>query len=238
MKVAVLGGSFNPVHEGHVALAKSVCEELGYDRLLFVPSFYPPHKIISGAPSDEDRVKMLSLACLSDSRFEVECCELDRKGISYTWDTVCFLEQKYSGNLSAKIGLVLGQDLAAEYYKWKNAEQLAQKTDIILARRPEEILSPTADSSKAGFLNAGEENRSGKAETAVNVPRGPYTGIIASDQMLEDFPYPHKILKNPLLPVSSTQIRQKISSGRDWRDLVPFEVYCYIRKRKLYGYKA
>ena len=121
MKIAVLGGSFNPVHKGHLLLADSVCTQLGYDKLLFIPVSAPPHKIIKNAASSFDRLKMLQLACEDDFRFAVDSCEIDRGGISYTWDTVCFLEHKYAEQLSAKIGLIVGQDLAAEFSKWKNA---------------------------------------------------------------------------------------------------------------------
>ena len=103
MRIAILGGTFNPVHNGHVLLASSVCETFGYDKLLFVPSFLPPHKIASGLVSVENRLEMLELACEADPRFEVERCEIDRGGISYTWETVCFIEEKYHAELEGKI---------------------------------------------------------------------------------------------------------------------------------------
>lgn len=217
MKIAILGGSFNPVHIGHLALAKSVCDELSYDKILFVPTFQPPHKIIKDAASAQDRLEMLRLACLSDSHFETESCEIDRGGISYTYDTICYLEDKYAGELSSKIGLIFGQDLVAEFSKWNRADELAQKTDIILARRPKEDKPSSTD--------------------VENLPFGNYTGVCATDKMLESFSYPHFLLKNFLLPISSTKIRMEISSNGKWSDLVPKEVCEYIKQRKLYGYK-
>ena len=216
MKIAILGGSFNPVHCGHLALAEDVCDELGYDKMLFIPVFQPPHKIIKDAADGTDRLEMLKIACSGDSRFEAESCELDRGGVSYTYDTVLFLQKKYEGKLDAKIGLVFGQDLAAEFYKWNHADEISRIADIILARRPSEH---TVQSE------------------VENQPSGEYTGIAATDEMLLQFPYAHTLLKNPLMPVSSTDIRRRIASGKTWRNLVPDGVYRYIKERKLYGYK-
>ena len=102
MKIAVLGGSFNPVHIGHLVLADCVCQELGYDKVLFVPCFLPPHKEMADAAPAEQRLKMVELAVKSDSRFEAEGYEIRKKGISYTWDTVCSLEKNMQVSLRIK----------------------------------------------------------------------------------------------------------------------------------------
>lgn len=222
MKIAIFGGSFNPVHKGHLALAECVCNTFGYDKLLFVPASEPPHKIVTVSALAEDRLQMLRLACEADSRFEVETCEIERGGISYTWDTVCYIEEKYSAVLEGKPGLVVGQDLSAEFGKWKNAAKLADKTDIILAHRPRDEQS-------------GENCISGKK--ASNKNRGQFAGVFATEEMLNAFPYPHKIIYNPLIDISSTGIREKIENKEDLSGLVPEKVYCYIKQRKLYGYK-
>ena len=99
MKIAVLGGSFNPIHVGHLVLADEVCSTLGYDRVLFIPAFVPPHKEMTGGFSARDRLEMTRLACEGDERFETESCEIDRGGVSYTYDTICYLEEKYSSEL-------------------------------------------------------------------------------------------------------------------------------------------
>ncbi len=225
MKIAILGGTFNPVHTGHVLLARSVCDTFGYDKILFVPSFMPPHKIVTESVSVEDRLNMLALACEEDSRFEVEKCEIERGGISYTWDTVCYIEEKYSAVLEGKLGLIIGQDLSAEFSKWKNAGQLAEKTDLILSHRPNEDNVFEAEVQKDGF------------SSFENKHRGDFSGEFATEEMLKEFPYPHRILYNPLFKVSSTDIRALAAAGKDFSGLVPEKVYCYIRNRKLYGYR-
>ena len=133
MKVAVLGGSFNPVHIGHLALADEICVSLGYDKVLFVPVFSPPHKTMNEALPPEKRTEMVELACQDDPRFKMEPCEIQRGGVSYTYDTICFIEEKYKPE---KIGLVIGRDLFSTFHLWKNAALLAKKCELILAERP------------------------------------------------------------------------------------------------------
>lgn len=136
MRLAVLGGSFNPVHNGHLSLAKDVHEILGYDRILFVPANLPPHKRLAGGATSADRIEMLRLALANLDYVAVEDCELVRGGVSYTIETIEWLEQKYASVLEGKIGLVIGQDLAAGFGSWRDAARLAEITDIILAGRP------------------------------------------------------------------------------------------------------
>ena len=135
MKIAILGGSFNPVHIGHLALADDVCCSLKYDLVLFVPVSRPPHKIMEGEESGSDRYEMVRLACSGNSSLRPESCELDRGGVSYTYDTIRILQKKYAEKLDGKIGLIIGQELAAEFQKWYRAEDIAKEVDIILAYR-------------------------------------------------------------------------------------------------------
>ena len=158
MKIAMLGGSFNPIHIGHLILADSVCKNLGYDKILFVPTANPPHKELSCDVATSDRFEMTRLAVLGDERFEAEGCEIERGGDSYTYDTICFLEQKYASVLTGKIGLVMGEDLIADYDKWYRAPELAQKTDLILAVRPKD------SELKAEFQNSPTEKYGKKPE--------------------------------------------------------------------------
>ena len=214
MKIAMLGGSFNPIHIGHLILADSVCKNLSYDKIIFVPTFCPPHKEMSCNISGEERLEMVKRAVCADKRFEADSCELDRGGISYTWDTVCFLEEKYRSVLTGKIGLIFGEDLIADYDKWHRAAELAQKADIILACRPED------SGLKAEFQNS----------PAGKFGKSPMKGVNR-----ENFPYPHKIVQNPKIEVSSSEIRQKVAEGDAWRYLVSPSVFEYIIERNLYA---
>ena len=144
MRLAILGGSFNPVHNGHIALAFALKNKLAFDRVLFVPASSPPHKELTAGASPIDRLEMLALAAAEANReagedfIGVDDCELLRGGVSYSIDTIEWLEKKYEGVISGKIGLALGQDLAAGFGTWKRADELALKADLILARRADD----------------------------------------------------------------------------------------------------
>ena len=190
MKLAIFGGTFNPVHTGHLALVDDVRNTLGYDLILLVPANIPPHKDLADGASAADRLAMLRLATDGVSFLGVEDCELERGGLSFTIDTLGFLEEKYAGKIEGKIGLIIGQDLIAGFQTWKNAAGIAEKADIIVAKRP---LSGT-----------------------------------------EAFMYPYRPLENPLLSISSSEIRDRIASAKSWRYLVPDPVYRYIVEHHLY----
>jgi nicotinate-nucleotide adenylyltransferase len=235
MKIAILGGSFNPVHMGHIVLADSVCNELGYDKVLFVPALTPPHKEMGGSASPQDRLAMVHAAIAGDPRFEAEPCEIERGGISYTYDTVLYLQKKYDGRLTAKIGVVLGTDLYADYGKWNHAEELSETADLILARRPS-----GKNSCSAYEAEAGQQDDECKTESSVSVENHP-VGAYDHPQTLipeDTFAYPHKTLVNPELGISSTDIRARIASGKQWSSLVPEPVFHYIVERSLYGYRT
>ena len=210
MKIAMLGGSFNPPHIAHLILADSVCTELGYDKVLFVPVNKPSHKTLSGAASAADRLAMTQALVAGDERFVCEPCEIERGGISYTYDTVRYLQQKYADVLTAKIGVVLGNDLAADYGKWEHAADLAACADLILACRPEEY-------ANADFCNAPTEK------------------YAVADESADISHFPHLTLANPQIVLSSTDIRERIACGASWRYLVSDGVFRYIKAHTLYG---
>jgi len=141
VKIAVLGGSFNPVHIGHLALADAVHVACGYDRVLLVPANIPPHKEIAAGATTEGRLEMLKLATAGVGWLETEECEISRGGLSYTIDTLEYLSKKYASVLEGKIGLVIGEDLVEGFMKWKNPEAIASIADIIVARRPGSVTS-------------------------------------------------------------------------------------------------
>ncbi len=223
MKLAIYGGSFNPIHNGHLMVADSALD-LGYDKILFVPTFIPPHKQLMGSVSPSSRLAMIEAAIAGNPKFEIEPCEIQRGGISYTIDTVRFLKEKYRGSVSGKIGLILGQEIAAEFGKWKNPDDVAAFCDIIIATRQ----------------NFDDRRRS--SIFAANKPRGDYLGgVDATGQFLgidkKTFKWDFVELKNIILPFSSTDIRNRIDQGKSWRYLVPPAVYDYIVSNKLYGCK-
>ena len=211
MRIAILGGSFNPPHLGHLILADSACVQLGYDKVLFVPVFNPPHKEMKHAASPAHRLAMVRALAAEDSRFAAESCEIDRAGVSFTYDTVRFLEEKYKDVLTDKIGVIMGQDLAQDFGKWEHAAELADIAQLILALRPTEIRNKAFENQPKGAY-AHHEREFGIAH------------------------YPHVVLANPEVAISSTDIRARVVHGDAWQYLVSRGVRDYIRDNALYGY--
>jgi nicotinate-nucleotide adenylyltransferase len=132
MNLAILGGSFNPPHEGHLSLARFVLAE-GYRPVLFVPARRPPHKNLDPGADDSQRLDMVRLAAAGVDGIEVWDGELLREGISYSIDTVRTVKSQF--NLENPPALIIGDDLAEMFWSWKDADQLAQEAEILLARR-------------------------------------------------------------------------------------------------------
>jgi len=145
MRIALLGGSFNPPHIGHVILAEEILKTLDYDRVLFIPANIPPHKEPQGDPGTAMRLAMLRAALEGWPEFAIEQCELERAGISFTIDTLRQISREYS--FDGKPGLVIGDDLARDFLKvWKDPELILEYADIIVAHREhvEELSLPYA----------------------------------------------------------------------------------------------
>ena len=135
MRVAIFGGSFNPVHIGHLVIAENVRCTLGYDKVLFVPVNIPPHKELALGASGAERLQMLHMALSSNPFFCVEECEIRRGGVSYTYDTLVDLNMRFEKELEGKIGLVIGDDHVEGFETWNRFQQIPDLADIILARR-------------------------------------------------------------------------------------------------------
>ena len=134
MKLAVLGGSYNPIHIGHLMLADTVCRSCGYDTIAFVPAFLSPFKRGHAGCTVEDRIAMVERAVADNPAFYCEQCEVNRQGVSYTIDTLRFLTQKYPQR-DGKIGLIIGDDLLGGLDTWHEAVSLDDYADIIVGNR-------------------------------------------------------------------------------------------------------
>jgi len=133
MRLAVFGGSFNPVHRGHEALAESVIRLLGYDRILIIPALMSPHKDKSGYIAPEFRIHMLEAAFRDKPWAEVSLLEINRSGPSYTVDTLHEIYEAY--RFEGKPGLIVGDDWVDGFERWKSVDRIRELTDLIVARR-------------------------------------------------------------------------------------------------------
>jgi nicotinate-nucleotide adenylyltransferase len=140
MRTVIIGGTFNPVHVGHLMLAEEVRVQEGFDRVVFVPSNKPAHKMVDGTTVDQ-RLAMLRLA-VAGYDVVLETCELARDGISYSIDTVRYLLDHYA--LTGRPALVLGDDLFESFDTWKDADELSRIAELLVAHRkyPHQLASP------------------------------------------------------------------------------------------------
>ncbi|MEI0700609.1 nicotinate (nicotinamide) nucleotide adenylyltransferase [Brachyspira intermedia] len=136
MKIAILGGTFDPPHLGHLILADTVITNCNYDKVIFIPAKIPPHKNISGEVSNEDRLNMLKLSIENDERFLLDEYELNNDGVSYTINTLNYLYKNY--DIEGKIGLIIGADLIKGFDKWREPERIAEISDITVVNREDD----------------------------------------------------------------------------------------------------
>jgi nicotinate-nucleotide adenylyltransferase len=131
--IGILGGSFDPVHNGHVLLAIEALERLELDRLLVVPARQSPHKTANPSAKPEIRVEMLRLAFAGVPAVEISSIELDRPGPSYTVDTVLEVERL---NPAAELVLIVGLDALADFPRWRDVPRIVASCRVAVFRRP------------------------------------------------------------------------------------------------------
>jgi nicotinate-nucleotide adenylyltransferase len=132
MRIGVLGGTFDPIHFGHLAVAKAAIECANLDRVLFVPSAQPPHRTAAVAPA-EDRFAMTNLAVQGEPRFEVSDVEVRRGGRSYTVDTLNELHRAFPND---ELFLILGWDAARLFRTWREPERVSELASLVTVDRP------------------------------------------------------------------------------------------------------
>jgi nicotinate-nucleotide adenylyltransferase len=139
MKIGLFGGSFDPVHLGHLLVAQAAREELGLDRLFFIPAAQSPFKPDSKPIPAAERLRLLRLALAGKSWCEVDEQEIHRGGVSYTIDTARDYTRRFAG---AKIFYIIGADHIAKLPSWREADELARLVEFLVVPRPGEAQAP------------------------------------------------------------------------------------------------
>jgi nicotinate-nucleotide adenylyltransferase len=127
-RIGVFGGSFDPVHMGHLTIAQDAVEQLELNRLIFVPAAVPPHKQGKTLVEGRHRFEMLQLATETNLSFEVSDMELQRGGVSYTFDTMKQIQFEYP---DAELFFIVGLDSLVELHLWRNIEQLLEVCTVV-----------------------------------------------------------------------------------------------------------
>ena len=153
MKIGIYGGTFNPIHTGHIHAAKQAAVFLGLDKLLMIPDRIAPHKEIpSGSPTPEQRLEMLTLAVEHEPGIEVSDMELKREGPSYTYLTVEALRAQYP---DAELCLLMGTDMFLSFHTWKNPERITANATLAVMYRGEKGEAEKIEARKAEMEAAG-----------------------------------------------------------------------------------
>lgn len=212
--IGVLGGTFDPIHFGHLRLAQEVADKLKLAGVRFLPSGTPPHRAAPGAPA-ADRLAMVRLAIAHNPLFSIDECEIGQTDLGYTVDTLNLLREETGAAQS--LVLILGADAFLDLATWSRWRQLFDLTHIAVAHRPGFPVD-TWQSQMPQPLAAEYQTRLMHQPLAVHL--APAGGIL---------PVPITALD-----ISATLIRESIRSGASIRYLTPDNICQYIQDHKLY----
>jgi nicotinate-nucleotide adenylyltransferase len=138
-KIGLYGGSFDPIHNGHLILARDAMERLELDKVIFLPARISPHKLDRPPAPPEARCQMLSAAIAAEPRFEMDACEIEREGPSFTIDTVQSFRARHP---QAQLYYFIGEDNLAELETWKESHKLLEAAQfVVLSRAGMPVLS-------------------------------------------------------------------------------------------------
>ena len=209
-RTAVFGGSFNPIHTGHLLLADEVLELLALDRVLFVPAAMPPHKAPATLASASDRYAMVALAVGTHPRFEVSDVEVRRTGPSYTVDTLEALSA--TGDV---LHLVIGSETFLDLLSWREPRRIAELARLVVVPRAGSLFDPESDAAQKVVREIGLDG----------FARG--GGGRAPDRRV-------LIAAVTSLPISASDLRARVREGRSLAYRMPEAVAAYVRARGLY----
>ena len=135
MKVSLFGGTFDPPHLGHLIIAQTIFEAENFDQIVFVPAYQPPHKNGMKISPVDQRLEMLNIAIKENPNFIMSDLEIERKGLSYSIDTI--MEYKKQNNLNTnEIFYLMGSDSLRQFKKWKDPKMIIDESRVIVAIRP------------------------------------------------------------------------------------------------------
>ncbi len=206
--IGLYGGSFDPVHIGHLRIAEDIREYYRLDRIIFVPAYHSPLKRKSRA-SAEDRLHMLKVSIQDNPFFDIDDLEIIRKGKSYTIDTI----KHYTQLLDHIPVFIVGTDAFLTLHKWKKSEDLVGMTNFIVIGRGKD-----------------------KKEEVVNYLkyRFPMLKFSTGKKISSEHPSHVYFFDSRRIDVSSTEIRRRVKAGKSIKYLVLPEVEKYILLKKLY----
>jgi len=151
-QVAIFGGSFNPIHNGHLSLCEQVQKQYHFDKILLIPTNIPPHKSSESLASNQDRINMLQIATSSIDYIEVSDIEYKLQGKSYTYNTVMALKEIYN---DCEFSLIIGSDMLRIFKQWYCYEKLLDEVNLIVGAREQNDYQELKDLKKQDFGDIG-----------------------------------------------------------------------------------
>lgn len=212
MRVGIFGGTFNPIHYGHLRSAEDVREAFSLERVYFVPAARPPHKEAGEIAPIEHRLKMVELAIADNPAFIASSVEMERTGLSYSIDTI---RHFLTTVRSASLAFIVGIDAFRELRSWKAYDQIPTLCDVIVTSRPGDAVSSLDSLLPIALKSAFWYDSSVQRYHHVS---GHFLAL-------------HKITG---LLIASSTIRTMIRQGRSIRYLVPPAVETYISRHHFY----
>ncbi|HBR16605.1 MAG: nicotinate (nicotinamide) nucleotide adenylyltransferase [Deltaproteobacteria bacterium RIFCSPLOWO2_12_FULL_43_16] len=212
MRIAIMGGTFNPIHLGHLRIAEEVREAFNLDKAIFIPTYQPPHKDNGSLISPEHRLEMVRLAIKDNPFFEASDIEIKRGGRSYSVVTLRSLHEKYPG---IDISFIVGTDSFNDITTWCEYEELFKLANFIVIPRSGYAVK------KIGEVLPVELARRFWYDAEKGVYSNDYGTFVT-------------YMETTFFGISASKIRESIKQGSSTRYLLPKEVEGYIAKNKLY----
>lgn len=211
-RLGIIGGTFDPIHLGHLAAARAAQDALALDRVRFIPSARPPHRTDSPRASGYHRREMVRLAVADTPGWEVSNLELTREGPSYTYDTLTTIARE--GLSPLQMFFITGADAFAEISTWRDYPDVLDLANFVVVARP----GTTLDALSARVPDLAARMTTASSSTRPTRPTRPQIILLEA--------------KTP--DVSATDIRQRVARGESIAGLVPAAVAAYIDRNLLY----
>jgi nicotinate-nucleotide adenylyltransferase len=198
-KIGILGGTFNPIHVGHLLMAKHAQHQFTLDKILFIPTGHPPHKTSSEIAKAKDRLQMVSLAIEDDPHFEVSDIELHRKGMTYSIDTLRELKRQWDNEVT--FYFIMGADVMMNLTTWKDIHYVCKLCEFITMIRK-------------GYDHTMIQNEARRLQ--------------------EMYHAKVHLCEFPILDISSTEIRNRLSQNIPIDTMVSHKVANFIFRHGIY----
>ncbi len=218
MNIGIYGGTFNPIHYGHLRTAEEVAERLSLDKIIFIPAGETPFDK-RGLVKAEHRYKMVKAAIEGNKHFEISRIEINTRGKSYSVDTITRLRNKYK---KSELFFILGIDAFLDLPGWKEPERLVKLTNLVIISRPGYAFT---DLSSSPFL------KGVRKKTLIDLDMGRIDGF-SFDISGERKCYLSNVTA---LNISASHIRNLTAAGKNIKYLLPDSVKSYIISNKLYA---